>query len=104
MSPTPKTTFLRAAASRGHFTQASARCRNSAKAAALASELSAGNAAGRAASPGGARENIGFTGSGGGGAGLADGPGNGAVAGLVAGATGRGACSPASVSGETGTN
>src|ERR1019366_8136597 len=46
MSPTPKTTFLRAATRLGHLTHAVARWRSSAKAAALASGLSAGAAAG----------------------------------------------------------
>jgi len=35
MLPTPKTTFLRDDARCGHFTQANARCRNAAKAAAF---------------------------------------------------------------------
>src|SRR5690349_21881764 len=45
MSPTPNTTFFRVAARCAHFTQGITRCRSSAKAAALASGVSAGASA-----------------------------------------------------------
>src|SRR2546430_14638568 len=52
MSPTPKTTFFLEAARCEHFTHASARWRNSAKAAALASGVSGGAEGTGTVSPG----------------------------------------------------
>src|SRR5512140_769475 len=58
MSPTPNTTFLRAATRCAHLTQGMTRWRNSAKAAALASGLSAGGGAEGIFSPGSGRDSV----------------------------------------------
>src|SRR5439155_5175507 len=63
-SPTPKTTFLREEARCGHFTQAKARWRKSAKAAALASAVRAGSELAETGSAGGERKSVCRTGEG----------------------------------------